>query len=50
MHFSRQSVPAATRRQAYPAAPPASQVRAPLIGECHANFECKLVDSRLIRK
>jgi flavin reductase (DIM6/NTAB) family NADH-FMN oxidoreductase RutF len=29
---------------------PATKVRAPLIGECYANFECKLVDSSLIRK
>src|SRR5262245_36246031 len=26
------------------------KVKAPLIGECYANFECKLVDSSLIRK
>ena len=26
------------------------KVKAPLIGECFANFECKLVDSSLIRK
>ena len=26
------------------------QVRAPLIEECYANFECRLVDSSLIRK
>lgn len=43
MHFARQSAPAATGW-------PASKVRAPLIGECHANFECKRVDSSLIRK
>jgi flavin reductase (DIM6/NTAB) family NADH-FMN oxidoreductase RutF len=29
---------------------PGAQVRAPLIDECFANFECKLVDSSLIRK
>jgi flavin reductase (DIM6/NTAB) family NADH-FMN oxidoreductase RutF len=29
---------------------PASQVRAPLIEECYANFECKLVDTSWIRK
>ena len=29
---------------------PAAKVKAPLIGECYANFECKLVDSSLIRK
>jgi flavin reductase (DIM6/NTAB) family NADH-FMN oxidoreductase RutF len=29
---------------------PALEVKAPLIAECHANFECKLVDARLIRK
>lgn len=28
----------------------AAKVEAPLIGECYANFECKLVDSSLIRK
>jgi flavin reductase (DIM6/NTAB) family NADH-FMN oxidoreductase RutF len=26
----------------------ASNVSAPLIGECHANFECRLVDDRLV--
>jgi flavin reductase (DIM6/NTAB) family NADH-FMN oxidoreductase RutF len=31
-------------------AKPATHVRAPLIAECYANFECKLVDSSLIRK
>jgi flavin reductase (DIM6/NTAB) family NADH-FMN oxidoreductase RutF len=29
---------------------PASHVRAPLIDQCYANFECRLVDSSLIRK
>jgi flavin reductase (DIM6/NTAB) family NADH-FMN oxidoreductase RutF len=29
---------------------PASKVRAPLIAECYANFECKLIDSSLINK
>jgi flavin reductase (DIM6/NTAB) family NADH-FMN oxidoreductase RutF len=29
---------------------PATHVRAPLIDECYANFECRLVDSGLIRK
>ncbi|MCA1457450.1 flavin reductase family protein [Bradyrhizobium sp. BRP22] len=29
---------------------PGEQVRAPLIEECYANFECHLVDSSLIRK
>jgi flavin reductase (DIM6/NTAB) family NADH-FMN oxidoreductase RutF len=29
---------------------PGTHVRAPLIDECYANFECKLVDSSLIRK
>jgi flavin reductase (DIM6/NTAB) family NADH-FMN oxidoreductase RutF len=29
---------------------PGEQVRAPLIAECYANFECRLVDSSLIRK
>jgi flavin reductase (DIM6/NTAB) family NADH-FMN oxidoreductase RutF len=27
----------------------AAKVRAPLIAECHANFECRLADSRLVR-
>jgi flavin reductase (DIM6/NTAB) family NADH-FMN oxidoreductase RutF len=27
---------------------PASRVKAPLIGECHANFECRLFDARLV--
>jgi flavin reductase (DIM6/NTAB) family NADH-FMN oxidoreductase RutF len=27
---------------------PATTVKAPLIGECHASFECKLADARLI--
>jgi flavin reductase (DIM6/NTAB) family NADH-FMN oxidoreductase RutF len=31
-------------------AKPGTQVRAPLIDECYANFECQLVDSSLIRK
>ena len=29
---------------------PGTHVRAPLIGECFANFECRLIDSSLIRK
>jgi flavin reductase (DIM6/NTAB) family NADH-FMN oxidoreductase RutF len=29
---------------------PGTHVQAPLIDECYANFECKLVDSSLIRK
>jgi flavin reductase (DIM6/NTAB) family NADH-FMN oxidoreductase RutF len=29
---------------------PGKEVDAPLIGECYANFECRLVDSSLIRK
>jgi flavin reductase (DIM6/NTAB) family NADH-FMN oxidoreductase RutF len=29
---------------------PAATVAAPLIGECYASFECKLVDSSLIKK
>jgi flavin reductase (DIM6/NTAB) family NADH-FMN oxidoreductase RutF len=29
---------------------PGAKVEAPLVGECFANFECKLVDSSLIRK
>ncbi len=28
----------------------AEKVKAPLIGECYANFECRLVDASLIRK
>jgi flavin reductase (DIM6/NTAB) family NADH-FMN oxidoreductase RutF len=28
----------------------AAQVKAPLIGECYANFECRLVDASLIKK
>lgn len=31
-------------------ASPASKVAAPLIAECYANFECRLVDSSLIKK
>ena len=31
-------------------AKPASLVGAPLIAECHANFECRLVDDALVRK
>jgi flavin reductase (DIM6/NTAB) family NADH-FMN oxidoreductase RutF len=31
-------------------AEPASEVGAPLISECYANFECKLVDASLIQK
>lgn len=29
---------------------PAKKVHAPLIKECYANFECKLIDSTLIKK
>jgi flavin reductase (DIM6/NTAB) family NADH-FMN oxidoreductase RutF len=29
---------------------PATIVKAPLIGECHASFECKLVDARLVAR
>jgi flavin reductase (DIM6/NTAB) family NADH-FMN oxidoreductase RutF len=29
---------------------PGTHIRAPLIEECYANFECKLIDSSLIRK
>jgi flavin reductase (DIM6/NTAB) family NADH-FMN oxidoreductase RutF len=29
---------------------PASLVAAPLIGECYANLECKVVDSRMVTK
>jgi flavin reductase (DIM6/NTAB) family NADH-FMN oxidoreductase RutF len=31
-------------------ATPGTQVRAPLVDECYANFECRLTDSSLIRK
>lgn len=31
-------------------AAPAAAVKAPLIGECHANLECRLHDASLIRK
>lgn len=31
-------------------AAPATKVGAPLIAECHASFECKLVDASLVRK
>jgi flavin reductase (DIM6/NTAB) family NADH-FMN oxidoreductase RutF len=31
-------------------AQPAAQVGAPLIAECHANFECRLVDAALVKK
>lgn len=29
---------------------PASKVAAPMIGECYANLECRLHDSRLVKK
>jgi flavin reductase (DIM6/NTAB) family NADH-FMN oxidoreductase RutF len=29
---------------------PATKVKAPLIGECYANLECRLYDSRLVKK
>ncbi|OGS91205.1 MAG: flavin reductase [Gallionellales bacterium GWA2_60_18] len=29
---------------------PAAQVKAPLIDECYANLECRVVDSRLVNK
>lgn len=29
---------------------PSEKISAPMIGECFASFECKLVDSRMIRK
>jgi flavin reductase (DIM6/NTAB) family NADH-FMN oxidoreductase RutF len=29
---------------------PAKKVEAPMIGECYANFECKLVDTSLIKR
>ncbi len=29
---------------------PASQVGAPLIGECYANLECRLIDTRMVPK
>jgi flavin reductase (DIM6/NTAB) family NADH-FMN oxidoreductase RutF len=28
----------------------AKRVKAPLIGECHANFECRLYDARLVKR
>jgi flavin reductase (DIM6/NTAB) family NADH-FMN oxidoreductase RutF len=31
-------------------AAPASQVKAPLIAECYANLECRVVDARLVAK
>lgn len=31
-------------------AQPAAKVQAPLIGECYANFECRLYDASLVRK
>jgi flavin reductase (DIM6/NTAB) family NADH-FMN oxidoreductase RutF len=31
-------------------AAPADQVKAPLIKECYANFECRLADARLVRR
>lgn len=31
-------------------AAPATKVKAPLVAECYANFECRLVDSSLVRK
>ncbi|MBI5462788.1 MAG: flavin reductase family protein [Gammaproteobacteria bacterium] len=31
-------------------AKPAAQVKAPLIGECYANLECKVVDTRLVNQ
>jgi flavin reductase (DIM6/NTAB) family NADH-FMN oxidoreductase RutF len=31
-------------------AQPAHSVAAPLIGECHANFECRLYDAALVKK
>jgi flavin reductase (DIM6/NTAB) family NADH-FMN oxidoreductase RutF len=29
---------------------PASRVAAPLIGECYANLECRLVDTKMVKK
>lgn len=29
---------------------PASQVKAPLIDECYANLECKLIDTKMVNK
>ena len=29
---------------------PATRVRAPLVDECYANFECRVVDTRMVRK
>jgi flavin reductase (DIM6/NTAB) family NADH-FMN oxidoreductase RutF len=31
-------------------AAPASQIKAPLIAECYANLECRVVDARLVAK
>ncbi len=31
-------------------ASPAKKVKAPLIAECYANFECRLYDSRLVKR
>jgi flavin reductase (DIM6/NTAB) family NADH-FMN oxidoreductase RutF len=31
-------------------AEPATEVKAPLISECYANFECKLVDAGWVKK
>ena len=29
---------------------PAARVRAPLVAECYANFECRAVDTRMVRR
>lgn len=29
---------------------PAARVGAPLVGECHANLECRVVDTRMVRR
>lgn len=29
---------------------PATQVRAPLVAECHANLECRVVDTRMVKR
>ena len=43
--------PGADKFEAFGLTPlPATKVEAPLIAECYANFECKLVDTRLINR
>ena len=38
-----------TSSEVRPHAAPADKVGAPLIGECYANFECRLSEGRLFR-